>query len=223
VSQTYTFAFIDLAGFTALTDAHGDQTAADYVARFVTLARDSLAGSTCLVNVIGDAVLLAADTVDDGLASTLALLGACNGEPAFPLARAGIHTGTAVLTGDNYLGAGVNVAARITARAAGGELVLTLQPAAAARVRGLHVHDMGLVTLRNITHDVELHRIDLYSGQRAVDPVCRMTVARHDAAGTLTYNSHDYWFCSLDCAGTFAADPSRHTVPPASDTGPVRP
>jgi adenylate cyclase len=176
---------------------------------------------TPLVNVIGDAVLLAADTVDHGLASTLALLSACNGEPAFPLARAGIHTGTAVRTGDNYLGAGVNVAARITGRAAGGELVLTSQPAAAARTRGLHVHDLGLVALRNVTLDIELHRVDLDCGQRAVDPVCRMTVAQHEAAGTLTFDGQDYWFCSLACAGTFAADPSRHTVPLASHNGPV--
>lgn len=217
MTQTYTFAFIDLAGFTALTDAHGDQTAADHVTRFTSLATTSLTGSTRLVNVIGDAVFFAAGTVDHGLGSTLSLLEACAAEPSFPLARGGVHTGSAVRSGDNYVGSGVNVAARITARAAGGELVLTAQPAAAARARGLRVHDLGPVALRNVTQDVELYRVDLDCEQQAVDPVCRMTVAQHDAAGILTFDGHDYWFCSLKCAGVFAANPSRHQLaPPAA-------
>lgn len=220
MSQTYTFAFVDLAGFTALTDAHGDETAADYIARFTTLARTALTGSTRIVNVIGDAVLLVADRaepstgaaghVDDALTSTLRLLEACLAEPGFPLPRGGIHTGSAVRAGTDYLGSGVNVAARITALAAGGELILTEQPARAARARDLRVHDLGPAVLRNIAQDVNVYRIDLDHAQQSIDPVCRMTVQRHEAAGTLTHHGHDYWFCSLECAGAFAAEPDRH-------------
>ncbi len=210
MSESYTFAFVDLAGFTALTDAHGDQAAADQVNRFSGLAQGSLTGRATIVNVTGDAVLLVAEEVDPALSSTLALLEACTVEPDFPLARGGIHTGTAVRTGHEYFGAGVNVAARITALAAGGELILSAGPATAARTRGLRVHDLGLAALRNVTQPVELYRIDIDHTQQAVDPVCRMTVQRHVAAGTLSYDGHDYWFCSLACAGSFAADPARH-------------
>lgn len=225
MSQSYTFAFVDLAGFTALTDAHGDQAAADQVSLFSDLAQASLTGSTRIVNVTGDAVLLVADEVDHALSSTLTLLEACTVEPDFPLARGGIHTGTAVRTGRDYFGAGVNVAARVATRAAGGVLVLSETPATAARTRGLNVHDLGPVALRNVAQPIELYRIDIDHTQQAVDPVCRMTVQRHAAAGTLSHDGHDYWFCSLRCAGSFAADPDRHrgSPDPRSETPRSRP
>jgi class 3 adenylate cyclase len=51
VSRIYTFAFVGVAGFTALTDAHGDQTAADQVNRFGDLAQVSV--TAAVVNVTG--------------------------------------------------------------------------------------------------------------------------------------------------------------------------
>jgi adenylate cyclase len=210
VSQTYTFAFVDLAGFTALTDAHGDQVASDHVQLFTALAQAALAGETLVVNVVGDAVLLAAEDVDDALTTTLSLLEACNAEPQFPLSRAGIHTGTAVRQGADFFGAGVNVAARVTARAGGGQLLLTEVPAQRARLSGKTLHDLGSSRLRNVSQPVELFRIDIAGGEQVVDPVCRMTVEQHSAAGTLTFQGRDYWFCSLACAGTFATDPATH-------------
>jgi class 3 adenylate cyclase len=53
-----TFCFIDLAGFTALTEAHGDEDAADLATSFAVLARSALAPGDQLVKTIGDAVLL---------------------------------------------------------------------------------------------------------------------------------------------------------------------
>ena len=212
MSQTYTFAFVDLAGFTALTDMHGDQTAADQIQRFSVLSRQSLVGSAAVVNVVGDAVLLAAETVGDALLSTLALLEACNLEPDFPMARGGIHTGTAVRSGSDFFGAGVNVAARVTARAAGGELLMTAEPAREAKSRGREVHDLGAAKLRNVAEPIELFRHDVDRGQQTIDPVCRMTVERPRAAGMLTHEGHDFWFCSLECAAVFAQAPERHAV-----------
>jgi len=54
-----TFSFVDLAGFTALTEAHGDLDAVDLLDRFISLARDSLSAGDELVKSIGDAVMLA--------------------------------------------------------------------------------------------------------------------------------------------------------------------
>jgi adenylate cyclase len=210
VSQSYTFAFVDLAGFTALTDHHGDQAAADQIRKFGQIARDCVTGTATVVNVVGDAVLVAADDVGDGVDSTLALLEACIAEPQFPLARGGLHTGTAVRSGSDFFGSGVNVAARVAARAGGGELMLTGTPAKVAYDRGRTVHELGLVELRNVASRHELFRIDLARGAVSLDPVCRMTVQQPDAAGSLTHGGHTYWFCSLECAGAFAIDPVRH-------------
>ena len=203
----YTFAFVDLAGFTALTDAHGDQHAFDQVGRFLALAADSLVGSASVVKAVGDAVMLVAEAPAHAVQSSLALLEAVAAQPLFPLARAGVHTGSAVCADGDFLGTGVNVASRITGHAAGGQLVLTAEPAAAARALGLTLHELGAVTLRNMIEPVELFRIDADAQTNVVDPVCRMALASSDAAGRLTHGGHDYWFCSLDCVAAFAARP----------------
>jgi class 3 adenylate cyclase len=40
-----TFCFIDMAGFTALTEAHGDETAANLVERFISIVTTVAAGT----------------------------------------------------------------------------------------------------------------------------------------------------------------------------------
>ncbi len=207
----FTFAFVDLAGFTALTEAHGDQSAFEHVDRFCALAERSLVGSATLVKSIGDAVLLAGPDEADVVWSCLALVEACALEPGFPLTRGGVHTGTAVATARDYVGAGVNVAARVTAVAGGGQVVLTASPASLVRARGLRVHELGLVDLRNTSTPQDLYAVDVGGDHRVVDPVCRMTVQRESAAGQLNHEGHDHWFCSLACAGAFASAPSRYT------------
>ena len=217
MTQLYTFGFVDLAGFTALTEVHGDQVAADQVQRLTTLAREAMTGSTAVVKVVGDAALLAGEDVEAVVSSAHALLLACNGEPDFPLARCGLHTGSAVRQGADFFGSGVNLAARVTARAAGGELVVTQTPAEAARGMGFAVHAIGPVVLRNVAESVELFKIDVCGHDSAIDPVCRMTVDRANASGVLTHNDLKYWFCSLRCAGTFAQDPQRYLAPCNAD------
>src|ERR687886_2991530 len=54
-----TFVFADIAGFTALTEAHGDEEAADLVADFAAQVRGELpATGGREVKTIGDAVML---------------------------------------------------------------------------------------------------------------------------------------------------------------------
>ena len=50
-----TYAFVDLAGFSALTGAHGDTPAADLVERFTELVDPTLAGDAVVTKRTGDA------------------------------------------------------------------------------------------------------------------------------------------------------------------------
>jgi YHS domain-containing protein len=43
-----------------------------------------------------------------------------------------------------------------------------------------------------------------------VDPVCRMAVDPQRAAGMLVHDGARYYFCSLECAQIFAANPEVH-------------
>ena len=128
-----TFVFADIAGFTALTEAHGDEEAAALVAEFCAAVSAELpASGGTQVKTIGDALMLTIP--DPGAAVVLGLrivneLMLGHGAPAV---RVGLHHGTAVERDGDYFGAAVNLAARVSAEANGGEVLLTGHTAALA-------------------------------------------------------------------------------------------
>jgi class 3 adenylate cyclase len=206
-----TFGFVDLAGFTALTEAHGDEQAVSLLDRFAAIAEASLGPRDRLVKTIGDAVMVAFADPDAALDGTARLFEACLAEAGMPVPRAGLHHGEAIERDDDFFGATVNLAARVAGQAYGGQVLATAPVADTARQRGIHVVDLGSFTLRNLAVPVELFELGLCpaSAGTTIDPVCRMQVPRTAAAGRLRHHDTDYWFCSLECAASFAADPSR--------------
>lgn len=214
--QERTFLFVDLAGFTALTEAHGDRQAADLAQRFAGLSREALDAEDRLVKSIGDAVLLAAPNPKAGLMLCGRLLDQLGAEPNFPAPRTGMHHGPAVERNGDFFGAAVNLAARVAAQAFGGQVLATESVVEAARSAGISVVDLGTFRFKNISEETRL--FEIHVGPRieggAIDPVCRMRVEREDAAGRLRYRDADYWFCSLDCAARFAAAPDSYAEAP---------
>lgn len=200
-----TFLFVDLAGFSALTEAHGDADAVALLDRFLALTRDCLADGDELVKSIGDAVMLASPTPAAGLVVLRRIWAACAGATGFPLPRAGAHHGSAIAREGDYLGAAVNLAARVAAHAGGGQALATREVADTARAEGVEVVELGAHRLRNLAEAVELYEIRLGRGEAAdsVDPVCRMRVESDHAAGSLIHREHRFWFCSLACVAAF--------------------
>jgi class 3 adenylate cyclase/YHS domain-containing protein len=209
-----TFCFVDLAGFTALTEAHGDLDAVDLLDRFAGLTRQSLSPGDELVKMIGDAVMLTSLSPAAGIAVLASLLERCSEANGFPLLRAGAHHGPAVRRGGDYLGATVNLAARVAGHAGGGQVLATSAVADAARRRGIEVAGLGSRRLRNLAQPVELFEIRLGGHERssAIDPVCRMRVEPEHAPGSLSHAGQRFWFCSVACVAAFAADPDRYIV-----------
>ena len=209
--RAWTFALVDLAGFTALTESHGDEQAAELATTFADLAVEQLAPGDRLVKTMGDAVLLAASGPEAGLTVVRKLLEACYRLDGFLVARAGLHHGPAAERGDDLFGAAVNLVARVASRASGGQVLATAQVALAARGAGIPVTSLGGFELRNIAEPVELFDVELHPlpDSGAIDPVCRMRVERRHAAGRLTHAGRDYWFCSMACVTSFAAAPER--------------
>jgi class 3 adenylate cyclase/YHS domain-containing protein len=207
-----TFGFIDLAGFTALTEAHGDFDAADVATRFAELARAALAPRDRLIKTIGDAVLLTSPTPETALALVDRLLSSTTSEKTLPALRAGLHHGPAIERDGDVFGAAVNLTARVAAEAYAGEVLVTEAIAAVAREQGLPVVEIGLVALKNVGQATALSSIGFMVGaiESAVDPVCQAIVDRRAAAGQLCYQQTAYWFCSLACAAAFASNPQWH-------------
>ncbi|MGC4069961.1 MAG: adenylate/guanylate cyclase domain-containing protein [Polyangiaceae bacterium] len=207
-----TFCFVDLAGFTALTEAHGDDDAADVATRFADITRSVLGRGDRLIKTIGDAVFVMSPTPTSGIEFIERLLMKTCSQIEFPSLRAGLHFGEAVQREGDVFGAAVNLAARVAAEAYAGEVIATDQVAEAARVQDIPVVDLGPVPLKNVRKSIELFSLALMVGDNAtpLDPVCRAPVDRRSAAGRLRFGSNEYWFCSLTCAAAFASNPAWH-------------
>ncbi len=206
MSDERTFAMIDLAGFTALTETHGDEHAADAAELFANLARRSLDEGDELVKCIGDAVLLASLTPESGLTLVRRILDECRAVDGFLVTRTGLHHGPVVRRGDDYFGASVNLTARLAARAAGGQVLATGRVAEFANTVGITVVELGIANFKNIEQPVDIYELELEPALvESIDPVCHMRVNRATAAGHLRHHNGDYWFCSLECTQKFLA------------------
>jgi adenylate cyclase len=209
-----TFCFVDLAGFTALTEAQGDEDAADVATRFAQITRSALARGDRLVKTIGDAVLVTSPDASAGVALVERMLIEAASEPHFPALRAGLHHGEAVERDGDVFGAAVNLAARVAGEANAGEVLGTEPIADAARACGIPVAELGAVSLKNVRSAIPLFSLALVLGatDTPLDPVCRTPIDRRAAAGRLRYRGLEYWFCSLTCAAAFASNPAWHAT-----------
>jgi adenylate cyclase len=208
-----TFVFIDLAGFTALTEAHGDEGAVDVIDEFEDIVRSTLLDNGEFVKSIGDEVMLAFREPASALDAALAIYARCVGTVGFPIPRGGAFHGSAVTRLRDYLGGSVNTAARIAAEARSGQFLVGDRVADAARTRGLAVTHLGEFALRHLVDPVSISEVRLVqSDHYVIDPVCRMRVDPDDAIG-VRHCGNDYWLCSLQCAEQFTQNPERYASP----------
>lgn len=92
-----TFLFADLSGFTALTEAHGDEQAADLVGGFCVAVRRLLAAHHAQeVKTIGDALMLRSADAAAAIRLGLCIVHDVGAQHGFPLVRVGMHTGPAL-------------------------------------------------------------------------------------------------------------------------------
>lgn len=209
-STDATFAFVDLSGFSALTEMCGDEQAAHLAGRLVELTRDSLALDVTLVKTMGDAVMLHARSPDTMMATIVDLADRAADEDGFLGLRAGVHHGSAVQREQDYFGHAVNTAARVTALAGAGHAVITEPVLSACKALGVTAHPMGATALRNISTPVTVYRVPLPPPRYPIDPVCRIRIDPRTAARNLRHNNDDLWFCSDRCAQRFLADPASY-------------
>lgn len=123
VAVSRTIAFVDITGFTAYCDQHGEHAAIDVLTRFRTLVRDIAARRGVRVaKWLGDGAMLVG--VDEGpVVATVAEL--VMRTPSVGLdTHAGIASGTVLLfEGDDYVGRPPNLAARLCDAAESGEIL----------------------------------------------------------------------------------------------------
>ena len=147
-------AFADLAGYTRLTEEAGEEEALDVVERFVESVVETLPDEARLVKTIGDEVMVVgadpATLVDWAVGFQELNAG------QRPLPRIGVHAGDTLYRDGDYYGRAVNLASRVGARAAGGEVLVTDAVVAAA---GDHLafEAIGEVKLKGFSETTELY------------------------------------------------------------------
>lgn len=212
----HTFVICDLAGFTAMTEAHGDEHAADVAEAFVSGVRTLLPQHEAReIKTMGDAVLLHLADADRAVClarCAVGELGARHGELSV---RVGMHTGPAVQRDGDWFGAAVNIAARVAALAQPDEALATAATAAACTPdERRSLERVGPVALRNVAEPVELLRLRVLLDDDHLhrDPVCRMVVDPAGAADSLVHLGRAVHFCSSGCAEVFAAHPELYAA-----------
>lgn len=210
-----TFAFVDLAGFSALTEAHGDQQAVEVLAHFETIAHAALTPGGLVVKSIGDALMLALADPETAAETLAELLERCAAEADFPAIRVGVHHGSAIERDHDFFGTTVNIAARVAAHAASDQLLATVEVADAFRNRAREIASLGPMHLRNLSEEIELFDVRLPEThvEGVIDPICRMRIMPARAPAQLRIADKTWWFCSTKCAARFAAQAHSHLQP----------
>jgi class 3 adenylate cyclase len=148
-------AFTDLESFTTYTESAGDDAAIRLMTRHYS---DSETVVRCrggrVIKHLGDGLMLIFPTAEAAVLGCLELVDVA----PLPL-RAGIHIGTVLLSGNDVIGRVVNLAARLTASARAGELVITHDVrTTVGDLRGVHFGDPQSRTFKGIEQPVRVYR-----------------------------------------------------------------
>jgi adenylate cyclase len=148
-------AFVDISGYTGLTETHGDQLATETADRLRQLAEETArAHGGTVVKLLGDGVMLHFETVDKGLAGILQLVNRL--DAAGLSAHAGMHAGPVIEHDRDYFGRTVNLASRVAGVAKAGDVLVTQEVKSAVESEAFVFDELPRVTLKGITGSVVL-------------------------------------------------------------------
>lgn len=209
-SASTTVAFVDLAGFSAIADVYGDASAIYILELFEDWVRTSLTDYQPPLKWIGDEAMLAFPDPDLAIQALGTLLQSCRNDPRLPLTRAGVNHGPIIRRDGDIFGSTVNIAARIAALAAPGQLLATGPISDAAQARGIVVKNLGPKALRSVAGEIELFEIELAPlvDPGWIDPVCKMH-APYSHYKRATGEGH--WFCSRLCEEAYKKSPQTYS------------
>lgn len=211
--------FVDICGFTALAEAHGDLDAGRIVDDLESMVDEVIARTEVTkVKAIGDAFLMTSECALSVIEAATAIVEESQNRDAFPALHIGIHAGDVLHRGDDVLGRTVNVAARVADAAGPDEILLTDAVRELASDGSLRLIRAGRRRLKNVGFRVGLWRAPTSSDARAIDPVCRMRVNEEVALEARTCQ-RTYHFCSETCRDRFLRSPKSYKTTKVGFTG----
>jgi adenylate cyclase len=204
------FLIADLAGYTSLTETHGDLSAANLISRYIEIVQESLKDNTTLVNKIGDEILLTSSNTKSVLITAINLLVKTENEPNFPSIHIGLHTGKVIKRAGQYYGNTLNLTSRICSYSRAGQILCSQEIVKAVENTGTYNFlKLGDVQFKNVTKSVAVYEIIINSKRKSlsIDPVCKMQVDINDPPAKIPYKNKTYFFCSYECSKKFIKNP----------------
>jgi adenylate cyclase len=148
--------FLDLVGYTRLTEERGDAAAAALAETLAVLVgRSARAHAGVPVKWLGDGVMVHFREPAGAVRSALGLVAQLP-EAGLPPAHVGVAAGPVVVQGGDYFGRTVNLAARIAARAGADQVLVSQSVAESAMPEGVRFVELGEQPLEGIARPVRL-------------------------------------------------------------------
>jgi adenylate cyclase len=153
--------FLDISGYTRLTQELGDDAAVDMAATVARLVqRGSVRYGGKPIKWLGDGVMCYFDHPGRGVRSALEMVEEL---PAagLPPVHVGLSCGPVLFQEGDYFGATVNLSSRVADYARPGEVLVTRSVADSSEEDGIGFHDIGPVDLKGVEGSVHLLRAQL--------------------------------------------------------------
>jgi adenylate cyclase len=148
--------FLDLAGYTRLTEERGDRAAAELAATLAVLVeRSSRPHGGTPVKWLGDGVMLHFREPAGAVEAALTMVGQVP-TAGLPPAHVGVAAGPVVVQGGDYFGRTVNLASRVAGRAQAGQVLVTEPVAAAVGGGGVRFAALGDLALKGFAAPVRV-------------------------------------------------------------------
>jgi adenylate cyclase len=148
--------FLDLVGYTRLTEEHGDSAAAALAEALAALVyRSARQHAGVPVKWLGDGVMIHYRDPAAAVQSALELVAQLP-DAGLPPAHVGVAAGPVVIQGGDYFGRTVNLAARIASRAGPGQVLVSQSVAESAPPAGVALVELGELRLKGFARPVRL-------------------------------------------------------------------
>ena len=149
--------FLDITGYTRLTQEHGDAAAADLASQLARLVeRTSVSYGGRPVKWLGDGVMLFFQDPGPGVVAALEMVAGV-AAAGLPPAHVGLHAGPVIFQEGDYFGQTVNVASRIAEYARPGEVVVSQEVVDASAGSEVAFQEIGPVELKGVASAMHLH------------------------------------------------------------------
>jgi adenylate cyclase len=149
--------FLDISGYTRLTQEKGDAAAAELAEQLARLVqRTSVQHGGRPVKWLGDGVMFFFKDPGPGVVAALDMVDGIS-EAGLPPAHVGLHAGPVLFQEGDYFGQTVNVASRIAEYARPGEVLVSQEVVAASEGAVASFTEIGPVELKGVSGTVRLH------------------------------------------------------------------